>query len=161
MLPTQNSTRSSVNTLRVIICLWLMLFLGVKWFLSNASFWVWLNNTLQAFESKIERIHMRKKMFQVSTDTGKAESSHWISIIYCYLFLTCSWCSSLMFASHCNWRSRIWFSCFWCCASLSFFCLFSSCIANYNWKTIQIVPLETTIYLNRTTVHDRTNTYGI
>lgn len=48
---------------------------------------------------------------------------------------TCSCCSSLMFESHCSCRSLIWFSCFWCWWSLSFFCLFSSWEAN--WTKIQ------------------------
>lgn len=44
--------------------------------------------------------------------------------------ITCSCCSSLMLLSHWATMSRIWFSCFCCCCSLSAFCLFSSCWEN-------------------------------
>lgn len=109
--------------------------------------------------------------FWVSCSISRWHFSFWsknrVTLFYCSLLSngtlawlpepTCSCCSSRMLASHWSCRSLIWFSCFCCWCSRSFFCLFSSWAANWRrdywlkagilWGNVSLSELKAAAHL--------------
>lgn len=99
--------------------------------------------------------------------TSRSEAQNRVTLFYCSLLSngtlawlpepTCSCCSSRMLASHWSCRSLIWFSCFCCWCSRSFFCLFSSWAANWRrdywlkagilWGNVSLSKLKAAAHL--------------